>query len=284
MMPRTRWIVDRVLANPVVHAYLFTGPVHADPMAAAERLAQGLHCVASQRPCGECTPCQRIKNGTCVDHVVSHPTPHYKVDSIREIQADAAFGPLSSRLRTIVLNGFHHATDQAANALLKTLESPPNGVVFILTAPSPDHVLPTIRSRCVCLPCAPMPYDHIATLLSQHESVPPHWRKAGWVGIQALSSQDFPDIPLINDFLGWPLADRLAWANQMGQSKPDLGLIMDKWMVEVVAMIESDPSCLPSYEPIMIHLFHNRDRVRYNLNYRLCINSLLLGFPVLDPV
>jgi len=284
MMDRTRWVVDRVLANPSVHAYLLTGPIHATPMDAANRLAQGLHCTAPTRPCGDCVPCRRIQAGTCVDHVVHHPTPHYKVDTIRDIQSDAAFGPLSSGLRTIVLNGFHHATDQAANALLKTLESPPDGIVFILTAPSPDHVLPTIRSRCVCLPCAPMPYDHIATLLSQHEQVPSHWRAAGWVGFQALSSNDFPDIPLMADVLKWPLSTRLAWANKIAPSKPDLGLIMDKWMVEVLAMIDTTPHDLPVYAPIMIHLFHNRDRVRYNLNYRLCINSLLLGFPVPDPV
>lgn len=284
MMDRTQWVVDRLLANPSVHAYLLTGPVHANPMGAANRLAQGLHCTGTPRPCGHCVPCQRIQNGTWVDHVVYHPSPQYKVDTIRDIQSEAAFGPLSSGLRTIVLSGFHHATDQAANALLKTLESPATGMVFILTAPSPDHVLPTILSRCVCLPCAPMPYDHLATLLSQNTQVPPHWRAAGWVGFQALSSNEFPDIPLIQDMLRLSLPDRLAWATQMGQTKPDLGLIMDKWMVEVLAIIESDPNYLSVYAPIMIHLFHNRNRVRYNLNYRLCINSLLLGFPVPDPV
>jgi len=199
-------------------------------------------------------------------------SPPYKVDRVREVLHDSRYGPHQSNVLTILLHQFHLATETVANTLLKPIETPPNGVIFIVTAPSLKHVLPTIRSRCLAIECPPW----ISTVADTNPP-PTEWKSAGWVTKMASQLGPLPSIPHIRDVCNQSLGDRMELAQTLFQQKIDMGLMIDKWMVELIECIERSPESLHQCEPVLTQLFQFRDRVRYNLNTRLCINSLLLS-------
>ena len=254
-------------ANPF-HAILLTAPIHSSLDQVALHLAGILHCTGPVSPCGQCSACMGMAAQTWLDHC--NVSPPYKVDRVREVLHDSRYGPHQSKFLTILLHEFHLATETVANTLLKPIETPPNGVVFIITAPSLKHVLPTIRSRCLAIECPPSP-------IVDTNPPPTEWQSAGWVTKMASQMGPLPSIPHIRDICKQSLGDRMELAQTLFQQKIDMGLMIDKWMVEVIESIERFPDSLNQWEPVLTQLFQFRDRVRYNLNTRLCINSLLLS-------
>jgi len=139
------------------HAYLFTGPSRTGKKQAAYDLARALNCESNQAPCGKCVPCERITGGKhadvqLVDLVTRQDEPGARtaivVEEIDTIQRAAVLPPFEGRSRVFIIDGAEFLTAGAANRLLKILEEPPPGVVFVLLAASIEKVLPTVVSRC----------------------------------------------------------------------------------------------------------------------------------------
>ncbi len=161
----------------VRHAYLFTGPEGVGKATLALRYAQALNCqqpASPGEPCGTCRACRLIP-------ALSHPDLHLvtaeavggtlKVDQIRQLQRQLALSPYESRWRIALLLRFHEANASAANALLKTLEEPAPQVVLLLTARSPESLLPTIVSRCESIPLRSVPVAEVeAALMARGET------------------------------------------------------------------------------------------------------------------
>ena len=153
-----RLLQSHIALNRVRHAYLFTGPIGIGKRTLAIRFAQALNC--SNPPsqaayCGECRACTLIERGAFPDtHIISAEEQErtIKVDKIRELQRVVSLSPYEGKYHIALLLRFHEATEQAANALLKTLEEPPPQVIMLLTAESTDSLLPTIVSRCEVVP------------------------------------------------------------------------------------------------------------------------------------
>jgi DNA polymerase-3 subunit delta' len=144
------------------HAYLISGPPGIGKRTLALHFTQAITC---QEPpslgefCGKCRPCTNIPNYAHPDLHVVEVEPHkrsLKVEKIRELQRGISLSPYEGTHRVALLFDFHMATDQAANALLKTLEEPPPQVILLLTADSPETLLPTIVSRCEQINLRPM--------------------------------------------------------------------------------------------------------------------------------
>src|SRR6266536_2629989 len=161
------WAVDMLkkhISNGTTrHAYLFAGPPGIGRRTLALRFAQALNCqtpVGEGIPCGECRDCKQLaamqadsEGGTL------------KVDQIREARRMLVLKPYLAKYRVELFLRFQEANDNAANALLKTLEEAPSYAVLILTADNPEQLLPTIVSRCEVLRLRPLKVEEVQKAL-----------------------------------------------------------------------------------------------------------------------
>lgn len=165
------WAVDmlkkHVVNGTTRHAYLFAGPPGLGRRTLALRFAQALNCptpVEAGIPCGECRDCKQIEAMHHADLTVVQADSEggtLKVDQIREARRMLTFKPYQAKYRVAIFLRFQEANDNAANALLKTLEEAPSYAVLILTADNPEQLLPTIVSRCEVLRLRPLRVEEV---------------------------------------------------------------------------------------------------------------------------
>jgi len=145
-------LTNAIESERIAPAYLFTGPRGTGKTSSARILAKSLNCLKSHLPtpfpCGECQVCREIAAGLALDVTEMDAASHTGVDNIREIIERAQFAPVQCRYKVYVIDECHMLSTAAFNSLLKTLEEPPERVVFILATTDPQRVLPTIISRC----------------------------------------------------------------------------------------------------------------------------------------
>lgn len=146
----TSTLQNEVSSGRLNHAYLFTGSRGTGKTTCAKILAKAVNCLNPQNgnPCGECEICKGIDDGSILDIVEMDAASNRKIDDIRQIIDEVQFKPAKCKYRVYIVDEVHMLTPEAFNALLKTLEEPPEHVIFIL-ATTEVHKLPqTIRSRC----------------------------------------------------------------------------------------------------------------------------------------
>lgn len=146
----TSTLQNEVSSGRLNHAYLFTGSRGTGKTTCAKILAKAVNCLNPQNgnPCGECEICKGIDDGSILDIVEMDAASNRKIDDIRQIIDEVQFKPTKCKYRVYIVDEVHMLTTEAFNALLKTLEEPPEHVIFIL-ATTEVHKLPqTIRSRC----------------------------------------------------------------------------------------------------------------------------------------
>jgi DNA polymerase-3 subunit delta' len=162
---------DHLRNGALRHAYLFTGPQGVGRRTLALRLAQALNCPkGSDEPCGRCRTCSQIERMQYADLAVVEAEARggtLKVDQVRELQYSLSLAPYEGRFRVALLLRFEEAHPSAANALLKTLEEPPERVKLLLTAQNTDGLLPTIVSRCEVLRLRPLPLEQVSRALQE---------------------------------------------------------------------------------------------------------------------
>ena len=137
------------------HAYLFSGPRGCGKTSAARLVAKGLNCQnhgTEGEPCGECGACTAIARGEHLDVIEIDGASNRGINEIRDLKSHVNLKPLSAHYKVYIIDEVHMLTEQAFNALLKTLEEPPANVVFILATTEPYKVPVTIRSRCQHIP------------------------------------------------------------------------------------------------------------------------------------
>ncbi|HET9913760.1 MAG TPA: DNA polymerase III subunit delta' [Anaerolineales bacterium] len=153
------------------HAYLFAGPPSLGRRTLALHFAQALNCQTPHEagvPCGECRDCRQIAAMQHADLTVVQAESEggiLKVDQIREARRSLTLKPYQAKYRVALFLRFQEANDNAANALLKTLEEAPSYAVLILTADNPEQLLPTIVSRCEVLRLRPLKIEEIQRAL-----------------------------------------------------------------------------------------------------------------------
>ncbi|NJR52823.1 MAG: DNA polymerase III subunit gamma/tau [Leptolyngbyaceae cyanobacterium CSU_1_3] len=136
----------------IAPAYLFIGARGTGKTSSARIFAKSLNCMAAKAPtdtpCGVCETCRSITNGSALDVIEIDAASNTGVDNIRELIERAQFAPVQCRYKVYAIDEVHMLSNAAFNALLKTLEEPPDRVVFVLATTDPQRVLPTIISRC----------------------------------------------------------------------------------------------------------------------------------------
>lgn len=141
---------NAILQRRLAHAYLFVGPRGTGKTSTARILAKGLNCVngPTPNPCGVCDSCREIAQGISLDVLEIDGASNNSVDQIRELRDNVRFAPVRGRYKLYIIDEVHMLSTQAFNALLKTLEEPPEHVIFVFATTEVHKVLPTILSRC----------------------------------------------------------------------------------------------------------------------------------------
>ncbi len=145
-----RTLRNAIAAGRIAHAYLFAGVRGTGKTTVARILAKCLNCESgpTPTPCGRCTPCVEIAEGRAMDVLEMDAATRTGVDDIRELQEVVAYAPVRDPHKVLIIDEAHMLSKAASNALLKTLEEPPQRVVFILATTEIHRILPTILSRC----------------------------------------------------------------------------------------------------------------------------------------
>jgi len=153
-------MVSRALVSRAVsHAYLYHGPEGLGKSEGALWFAAGLLCPQGEGiPCEICPVCSRVTAHAHPDvHEIGTPGTRIGIEEIRALRKAVGLRPFEGAVKVVIVHQAHLMTSQAANALLKSLEEPPEDAVFILTADSPQSLLPTVLSRCQPIPFRPFP-------------------------------------------------------------------------------------------------------------------------------
>ena len=245
----TQMLREHVAKGRLRHAYLFTGPKGVGRRTLALRLAQAINCpqpALPGQPCGICPTCKRIQNMQHPDLAVVQAEQigaTLKVDQIRELQRSLSLAPYEARYRVALLLRFEEANPNAANALLKTLEEPSSQVVLILTAESPESLLPTIVSRCEVLRLSPLPLTAVSQGLQTGWNIPEEQARllahlsSGRPGY-AVWLHQYPELlekrqALLDDhqnLLNSNRAARFAYSEKLTKDKEATRLALQTWL------------------------------------------------------
>ncbi len=166
-----------------VHAYLFSGPAHVGKDTLARALAQSLNCRSADAPCGKCDSCRKIAAGSHADVQVirvlaaaesadGKAKTEIGIEQVRQVQHWASLPPFEGSRRVFIIDGAEQMSLEAANCLLKVLEEPPDGVVFILLSAEPERLPGTVISRCQCLELRPVSPALVEEALLERGLVP----------------------------------------------------------------------------------------------------------------
>ena len=146
----SRTLRNAIIQNRIGHAYLFVGSRGIGKTTTARIFAKALNCAnnVDGEPCCQCQSCREVAAGTSMDVIEIDGASHNKVEHIRDIRENVQYTPVNGKYKIYIIDEVHMLTPQAWNALLKTLEEPPEHVKFLFATTEPHKVLPTIISRC----------------------------------------------------------------------------------------------------------------------------------------
>jgi DNA polymerase-3 subunit gamma/tau len=162
----SRTLKNAVAQNRLAHAYLFVGPRGVGKTSTARILAKSLNCIKGPTvtPCGVCDNCREIAGGNSLDVIEIDGASNNSVEDVRQLRENVRYAPAKGRYKIYLIDEVHMLSSAAFNALLKTLEEPPEHVKFIFATTEPQKVLPTILSRCQRFDLHRIP----ANLIAQH--------------------------------------------------------------------------------------------------------------------
>jgi DNA polymerase III subunit gamma/tau len=162
----SRTLKNAVAQNRLAHAYLFVGPRGVGKTSTARILAKSLNCINGPTitPCGVCDNCREIAGGNSLDVIEIDGASNNSVEDVRQLRENVRYAPAKGRYKIYLIDEVHMLSSAAFNALLKTLEEPPQHVKFIFATTEPQKVLATILSRCQRFDLHRIP----ANLIAQH--------------------------------------------------------------------------------------------------------------------
>lgn len=148
-----RILQNQIRSGQVGHAYLFCGTRGTGKTTTARILAKAVNCLAEEgdRPCGQCQHCLAIQKGVFMDVIEIDAASNNGVDNVRELKDSLQYPPAQGRKKVYIIDEVHMLSINASNALLKSLEEPPENVIFILATTEPQKLPATILSRCIRL-------------------------------------------------------------------------------------------------------------------------------------
>lgn len=160
--------LEKILSKASIpHAFLFAGPKGTGKTSAARILAKIVNCESKNPPCGKCGQCISIDKGNNLDVIEMDAASHRGIDDVRILRDAVKLTPVSAKKKIYIIDEAHMLTTEASNALLKTLEEPPEHVIFILATTNPEKLIDTIRSRTTYIPFRKANPDEIVKSLKR---------------------------------------------------------------------------------------------------------------------
>ncbi len=251
-------LAGRIASRRVSHATLITGVRGLGKSRMARRLAQSMNCTGANPPCGQCRACQHIERGQHPDLIVIEPEgATIRIEAIRDLQAALTLRPVEARCRIALILNAEKMTPAAADALLKTLEEPPETARLILVADVAEAIPPTIASRCQIVALRPVPISRIeaelqarlgvavdrAALLARLSAGRPGWAITAARQPEILAARG-EAIGALLDALQANRAGRFAYAEAVAAKSDMLPELLDLWRSvwrDVVLLAEGSP-------------------------------------------
>jgi DNA polymerase-3 subunit delta' len=311
-------MLARAAMTQPAHAYLFTGPAHIGKMTLAYDFARALNCTGEDPPCGVCRVCVQIAGSRHPDfHLVQRQPDKSEIllEQLRELQNDLTFKPYEARWRVAVIEDAQEANASAANSFLKTLEEPGPQVVILLTAPNPEAVIPTIRSRCQIMPLRALPAGQVEQALGDVFHVAPEAAQllsrlsVGRIGWAISASQDEEVLPQrtarLQEMLGLlpqSRAARVELAGRLTRTESDVGPLLELWLswwrdlllvkggcAEAIVNVDlrerlsrdADSLDMSAIRRTLEAIQSARRQIGQNVNPRLALEVMLLETPTL---
>jgi len=310
------------------HAYLLCGPPHVGKMALAINLSQAVNCLEGPgAPCNSCIQCTRIAQGRHADIRVLFPGQGEEgrsprtvigINEIKETLRRVNLNPYEGSTSVVIIDGAESMSEDAANALLKTLEEPPPQVMFLLLTANEGAVLPTVRSRCQSMTLVPLAKDQmVEQLVTGHQTTPEQAEHLfrlsrgclGWA-IGALNDpqvleQRQADLEKMQETLDAGLETRFTYANEVASlfgsdrdAAKDLLALWLRWWRDLLLIkegaeeflhnsdhsehLKSQASGLSTAE--IVQFIHRLMQTLYNLDSnvspRLAMEVLMLSLPI----
>ena len=310
---------EQIARDALRHAYLFTGPSGVGKRTLALRLAQALNCtqpIQPEIPCGQCKDCKQIEAMQHADLNIIQAENEggvLKVDQVREARRALNLKPYQSKYRVTIFLRFQEANDNAANALLKILEEAPSYAILILTADTPEQLLPTIVSRCEVLRLHPLKLEQVGSFLNERGANEEQARlvahiSSGRLGyalrlMQDSSALSFRDEKLneMQSVIAASRVDKFSYAEKLAKDKDTMRNVLLLWLsywrdvllragkssvpmanVDRMKEIESTAERVSMSEArgVVVSLENSLSQLEANVNARLLAEILLLDLPI----
>ena len=280
----TKTLKNQIMAGRVGHAYLFNGGRGTGKTSAAKVLARAVNCLNPQdgEPCNECEICKAALEGSLTDIVEMDAASNNSVEDIRSIRDEVNFLPTVARYRVYIIDEVHMLSTGAFNALLKTLEEPPEFAIIILIGNNESLFLETIKSRCVILHFEKISNDDIKKYIEKNleinnlsEDILKIFQ--GSIGkVNSLKDKiaEYENIKNIIDNINKKdLIDIINMSKIIYESKEEINSILEYINAVLIEKAINDyrfTKCIEIVE-------NTKERLKNNGNYDMCIDNMLFN-------
>lgn len=307
-------LLDRAISTgKLSHAYLFVGPRQVGKHTLAKATAQAILCTGDEPPCGTCRACRLVRADLHPDvHLIAPNGASIKIEAVRQMQHAVSLSAVEGPYRVVIIDEFDLATTSAANALLKTLEEPPAGVILLLSAARLESLLPTIVSRCQVISLRLVPVERVIAALHARGIEPGQARllgrlSQGRIGWALAAAQDDhvlvqrrEVLDAVRSLRHASYVERFSWAQSLSKKPDQVPYVLDmmaSWWRDVLLLTAGSkaPIANVDHEDELQEWAIHHDvsdastaltairettwRLEHNANLRLALEVLTLDLP-----